>query len=92
MRWRVGGSTTLGALGSINPSHETHLIDCARAGYAIEIAHFVSDADRTLIETAIAKHGTGKLKTIHDSLPATVTYNMIRFVIAAQVRLQKAAP
>ena len=71
---------------------ETHLIDCARAGYAIEIAHFVSDADRTLIETAIAKHGTGKLKTIHDSLPATVTYNMIRFVIAAQVRLQKAAP
>lgn len=70
---------------------ETHLIDCARAGYAIEIAHFVSEADRILIETAIAEHGAGRLKPIRDSLPATITYNMIRFVIAGQTRLQKAA-
>jgi len=38
------------------------------------------------------KHGVQKLKPIHDSLPDTITYSMIRFVIADHLHSEKSAP
>ena len=70
---------------------ESHLVDCVRAGLSVEVSRFVPDTDRALIERAITEHGTKKLKPIHDSLPDSITYNMIRFVIADRRRLRKAA-
>ncbi len=70
---------------------EEHLTGCARAGLEIEIGHFVPESERLLIEAAISVHGTGRLKPIHDSLPSTITYNMIRFVIADRMRVQREA-
>ena len=70
---------------------ESHLVDCVRAGFSVEVSRFVPDTDRALIERAITEHGTKKLKPIHDSLPDSITYNMIRFVIADRRRLRKAA-
>lgn len=67
---------------------EGHLIDCVRAGYAIDTAQFVSESNRALIEAAIAEHGTAKLKPLHDSLPETISYNMIRFIVAEHLRSQ----
>ncbi|MFN2499958.1 MAG: RecQ family ATP-dependent DNA helicase [Pyrinomonadaceae bacterium] len=69
---------------------ESHLVDCISAGLTVDISIFVSDSDRIQIESAIAEHGTGKLKPIRDSLPKNITYNMIRFVVA-QHRVAKAA-
>jgi len=65
---------------------ESHLIECISAGLTVDISKFVSDADRTQIEKAIAEHGTDKLKPIRDSLPENITYNMIRFVVAQHLR------
>ena len=70
---------------------ESHLIDCLRAGFAVDIAQFVSTAERLEIERAIAKHGAERLKPLRDSLPETITYNMIRFVIAEQWQIEKSA-
>jgi ATP-dependent DNA helicase RecQ len=70
---------------------ECHLIDCIRAGFAVDIARFVSTAERLLIEKAIAEHGAERLKPLHDSLPETITYNMIRFVVAEIRQLEKSA-
>jgi len=61
---------------------EGHLIECMSAGLSVDITKLVSDSDRTQIEKAIAAHGAEKLKPIHDSLPESITYNMIRFVVA----------
>lgn len=61
---------------------EGHLIECVRLGFAVDIGQFVSDVNRALIEAAIAEHGTDRLKPLHDSLPETITHNMIRFIIA----------
>lgn len=69
---------------------ESHLIDCVRGGHEIDIRQFVSVEERAQIETAIAEHGTEKLKPIHDSLPDSITYNMIRFIVAERLRIQKA--
>ena len=46
---------------------EGHLIECLRAGLAIDIGQFVSSDQRLLIEKAIAKHGAESLNlfTIH---------------------------
>ena len=71
---------------------ESHLVDCVSAGLSVDISKLVSIADRLQIEGAIAQHGAEKLKPIHDSLPESITYNMIHFVIADQRRLKKAAP
>jgi ATP-dependent DNA helicase RecQ len=71
---------------------ESHLVHCAQAGLAVDVSKLVSITDRAQIEDAIAKHGTEKLKPIHDSLPESITYKMIRFVIADRWRLTEAAP
>jgi superfamily II DNA helicase RecQ len=70
---------------------EGHLIDCLGAGFAVDIARFVSTAERLEIERAIANHGAERLKPLRDSLPETITYNMIRFVIAEQRQIEKSA-
>jgi ATP-dependent DNA helicase RecQ len=61
---------------------EGHLIDCMSAGLAVDISRLVSESDRAQIEKAIAEHGAEKLKPIHEALPESITYNMIRFVVA----------
>ena len=62
---------------------EGHLIECISAGLAVDITKLVSESDRAQIEKAIVEHGIDKLKPIHDSLPESITYNIIRFVVAA---------
>jgi hypothetical protein len=68
---------------------EGHLIECMSAGLVVDITTLVSESDRVQIEKAIAEHGTEKLKPIHDSLPESITYNMIRFVVAEIRRVQE---
>jgi uncharacterized protein YpbB len=63
---------------------EGHLVECIAAGLPVDLAKLVSDSDRLQIEKAIAQHGTEKLKPIRESLPESITYNMIRFVVARQ--------
>ena len=65
---------------------EGHLVGCLRAGLEIEITQFVAPGDRVLIEAAINEHGRSKLKPIRDALPDGITYGMIRFIIADQLR------
>jgi ATP-dependent DNA helicase RecQ len=67
---------------------EGHLVECISSGLTVDITRLVSAPDRAQIEKAIAEHGAEKLKQIHDSLPESITYNMIRFVIAEK-RLAK---
>jgi ATP-dependent DNA helicase RecQ len=69
---------------------EGHLVECIAAGLPVDLAKLVSDSDRIQIEKAIAEHGTEKLKPIRESLPESITYNMIRFVVVRE-RLVKSA-
>ncbi|MGI8838917.1 MAG: helix-turn-helix domain-containing protein, partial [Pyrinomonadaceae bacterium] len=69
---------------------EGHLAECIAAGLPVDLKRLVSDSDRAQIETAIAEHGTEKLKPIRESLPESITYNLIRFVVSAH-RLVKTA-
>jgi superfamily II DNA helicase RecQ len=69
---------------------EGHLLECISSGLAVDIARLVSESERTQIEKAIAEHGAEKLKPIHDSLPESITYNMIRFVVAEKLRMPAA--
>src|SRR5262249_2470361 len=61
---------------------EGHLAECVRAGFPVDVSQFVSAADRSQIENAVAQHGTERLKPLRDALPETITYAMIRLVIA----------
>jgi ATP-dependent DNA helicase RecQ len=67
---------------------EKHLADCILEGRAFDIAAHVSDADRALIESAVARLGAERLKPLRESLPRHINYRMIRFVVAD---LQRAA-
>ena len=69
---------------------EGHIVECIAAGLPVDLPKLVSDSDRIQIEKAIAEHGTEKLKPIRESLPESITYNMIRFVVARQ-RLMNSA-
>jgi ATP-dependent DNA helicase RecQ len=68
--------------GLVSNTIENHLVECLRAGLPVDTARLVSPEDRTQIEAAIAQHGTERLKPLHEALPETITYNMIRFVVA----------
>jgi len=70
---------------------EGHLAECIAAGLPVDLTKLVSDSDRAQIEHAIAEHGTEKLKPIRESLPESISYNMIRFVVGAH-RLQPRTP
>jgi ATP-dependent DNA helicase RecQ len=69
---------------------EEHLQKCLEAGLDVDVSHFVSLHDKVLIDAAIQEHGIGSLKVLREALPATITYNMIRFVIASQLAREKA--
>jgi ATP-dependent DNA helicase RecQ len=64
---------------------EGHLLECLEAGLVVDVSRLVSDSDRAQIESAISEQGLdGGLKPIREALPETITYNMIRFVVAAR--------
>jgi len=66
---------------------EEHLQKCLAAGLELDVSDFVSLHDKVIIDTALDQHGTGSLKALRDRLPQTITYAMIRFVIAERQRL-----
>lgn len=68
---------------------EEHLHKCLSAGLDVEVSRFVSLHDKVLIEAAIKEHGTGRLKALRDVLPDTITYTMIRFIVADQLRAHR---
>jgi len=64
---------------------EGHLIECLEAGLAVDVSRLVSESDRAQIERTISEKGLeGGLKPIHEALPESISYNMIRFVVAAR--------
>jgi ATP-dependent DNA helicase RecQ len=66
---------------------EGHLIECLEAGLAVDVSRLVSESDREQIERSIAEHGLeGGLKPIRESLPESISYNMIRFVVASHAK------
>jgi uncharacterized protein YpbB len=66
---------------------EGHLLECLGAGLAVDISRLVSDSDRLRIERVISSHGLeAGLKPIRELLPESITYNMIRFVVAERRR------
>ena len=67
---------------------EKHLAECITAGRPFDVTRHVTTQDRALIELAIERLGTERLKPLRDSLPRHITYRMIRFVVAD---LQRAA-
>lgn len=69
---------------------EEHLHKCLLASMDIDVARFVSLHDRVLIEGAIEQHGMKSLKSLKEALPQTITYAMLRFVIADLNRINKA--
>ncbi|PYS82944.1 MAG: hypothetical protein DMF67_11010 [Acidobacteria bacterium] len=71
---------------------EKHLADCILQGRPFDIPHHVSAADRALIESAVARLGTERLKPLRDALPRHVTYRMIRFVVADLLRAAGLGP
>jgi uncharacterized protein YpbB len=66
---------------------EEHLQKCLAAGLELDVCDFVSLHDKVIIDAALDQHGTGSLKALRDKLPQTITYAMIRFVIADRQRL-----
>jgi ATP-dependent DNA helicase RecQ len=68
---------------------EDHLVECARAGLPVDTSKLVSAEHRQQIEEAIETHGAERLKPIHDSLPESITYNEIRFVVTDYLRSRK---
>lgn len=70
---------------------EAHLVDCLLAGLEVDISKLLTTDQREQIELAIKAHGSEKLKPLRDSLPETITYNQIRFVVAHRLKSQKAA-
>ncbi len=76
--------------GLVPSTIEGHLVECLLAGLEVDISKFMSGEQRALIEEAIREHGTEKLKPLRESLPETITYNQIRFVVAQKMKSQAA--
>lgn len=68
--------------GLVTNTIEGHLVECISAGMTVNLSRLVPDVHRSEIERAIAAHGTEKLKAIREALSESITYNMIRFVVA----------
>ncbi len=62
---------------------EKHLADCIALGRPFDLARHVAEQDRALVELAIERLGTERLKPLRDALPPHITYRMIRFIVAA---------
>ena len=61
---------------------EQHLAACILEGRAVELSRYVCATDLALIESAVAQHGSTRLRPLRDALPEHITYGMIRFAIA----------
>ncbi|GAC1446239.1 MAG: hypothetical protein NVSMB56_03060 [Pyrinomonadaceae bacterium] len=70
---------------------EKHLADGFAQGREFDVSRYVTDADRALIEQVIRQHGAERLKPLRDALPSSITYRMIRFIVADVVRRQENA-
>jgi superfamily II DNA helicase RecQ len=70
---------------------EEHLQKCLAAGLDLDLADFVSLHDKVIIDAALDQQGAQGLKALRDKLPQTITYSMIRFVIADRQRLKAKA-
>src|SRR5205085_6765730 len=67
---------------------EKHLAECIMQGRPFELSRHVAEADRALIEDAIAQIGTHLLRPLRDALPSHINYRMIRFVVAEAQRIK----
>jgi ATP-dependent DNA helicase RecQ len=67
---------------------EKHLADCILEGRPFDLSLHVTDEERALIESAVERLGSARLKPLREALPRRITYRMIRFVVA---ELQRAA-
>ena len=67
---------------------EKHLAECIMQGRPFNLSPHVSEADRALIENAIAQIGTQLLRPLRDALPSHINYRMIRFVVAETQRIK----
>jgi len=67
---------------------EEHLQKCLSAGLEVDISDFVSLHDKVMIDAALDKHHGASLKALRETLPQTITYAMIRFVIADRQQLK----
>lgn len=64
---------------------EGHLLECLEAGLALDTSRLVTDSERAQIEKAVSEHGLENgLRRVRESLPESISYNMIRFVIAGR--------
>jgi len=61
---------------------EKHLSDCILEGRPFDVARYVADADRAMIESAVKQLGAERLKPLREALPSHITYRMIRFIVA----------
>ncbi len=76
--------------GLVTNTIENHLVECISSGLPVDTSRLVSPENRKQIEEAIEQHGTEMLKPLHEALPETITYNMIRVVVADRSRFLKA--
>ena len=59
--------------------------DGSTQGLAVDLSRLLSTAERAQVEKAISDHGLDEgLKPIRESLPESISYNMIRFIVAEQ--------
>jgi ATP-dependent DNA helicase RecQ len=63
-----------------------HLLQLMAEGRPIDIGRIVSPERRAIIEEAIARAGSDRLKPIKDLLPEDVSYDEIRLVAAATIQ------
>jgi ATP-dependent DNA helicase RecQ len=71
---------------------EKHLAECIASGRPFDVARHVTEQDRALIELAVERLGTERLKPLRDALPRHITYRMIRFVLADLQRIAGGSP
>jgi ATP-dependent DNA helicase RecQ len=70
---------------------EKHLADCIVEGRPFDLARHVDADARTLIERAVERYGTERLKPLREALPRHISYRMIRFVLADMQRAATAS-
>ncbi|WP_017727609.1 ATP-dependent DNA helicase RecQ, partial [Halalkalibacterium ligniniphilum] len=60
---------------------QNHLLKAQREGHPLDLALYVEEEKRKLIEAAAEKVGSERLKPLKEYLPDHITYEDIRFVI-----------
>ena len=60
---------------------EEHLLNCLKNGMPVDAGLFVTDEEERMITEAARRCGSRRLKPIKESLPETIGYTAIRFVL-----------